>query len=321
MLARYIFRRLLTVIPILLLASVGVFVMQAFLPGDLAVTLAGQDASKAEIASIRKTLNLNEPLWHRYITWLWHLVHGNLGTSYFTRGKVTTMIGSAWLVTVSLVLGALLVAAILSPIIALVAARFEGGWFDQLTTVVASASIAIPDFVLGMLLLLILAVKLRAFPIVGYVSPSRSFGGWLDHLALPVACLAVPVTAGVTRQLRYGLAEVLHQDYVRTAYAKGLRTASVLGRHALPAASPPAVAVMGVYVARLLGGAVIVEQVFGLPGLGQVTVSAVLNRDYAVIEGVVPLFVAIALLANLLADVVTLLLRPRTIAAGALGAA
>ena len=198
------------------------------------------------------------------------------------------------------------------------AARFEGGWFDRLTTVAASASIAIPDFVLGMLLLIILAVKLRAFPIVGYVSPSHSFTGWLDHLVLPVLCLAIPVTAGVTRQLRYGLADVMHQDYVRTAYAKGLRTTSVLGKHALPAAAPPAVAVMGVYVARLLGGAVIVEQVFGLPGLGQLTVNAVLNRDYAVIEGVVPLFVAIALIANLVADVVTLLLRPRTMAAAAL---
>src|SRR5450631_20457 len=154
MLARYVFRRLLTVIPILLLASAGVFVMQAFLPGDLAVTLAGQDANKAEIASIRKTLNLNEPLWRRYITWLWHLLHGDLGTSYFTRGKVTTMISSAWVVTLSLVLG---------------------------------ARIAVPDFVLGMLLLIILAVKLREFPIVGYVSPSHSIGSWLDHLVLPVA--------------------------------------------------------------------------------------------------------------------------------------
>ncbi len=318
MLARYVGRRLLTVIPILLLASFGVFAMQAFLPGDLAVTLAGQDASKAEIASIRKTLNLNAPLWHRYTTWLWQVLHGNLGTSYFTRGKVTTMIGSAWAVTLSLVLGALIVAAILSPILALVAARYEGGWFDRLTTIGASASIAMPDFVLGMLLLIILAVRLRWFPIVGYVKPSHSFSGWIDHLVLPIVCLAIPVTAGVTRQLRYGLADVLQQDYIRTAYAKGLRTVTVLGKHALPAASPPAVAVMGIYVARLLGGAVIVEQVFGLPGLGQLTVNAVLNRDYAVIEGVVPLFVAIALLANLLADLVTMLLRPRTISAVAL---
>ncbi len=317
----YVLRRLATAIPILLLASFGVFFMQAFLPGDLAVTLAGPDASKETIASIRKTLNLNAPLWDRYWTWLRQLLHGNLGTSYFTKAKVTTMLAKAWPVTLSIVIGAVVVAAILSPLIALVAARFRGGWFDQLTTVGSSASIAIPDFVLGMLLLILLAVKARAFPIVGYVAPSHSVGSWLYHLVLPVACLAVPVTAGVTRQLRYGLADVLHQDYIRTAYAKGLRGTTVLAKHALPAAAPPAVTVMGVYVARLLGGAVIVEQVFGLPGLGQVTVQAVLNHDYAVIEGVVPLFVAIALLANLLADVVNMMLRPRTLSAATAGGA
>ena len=318
MLIRYIGRRLLTIIPILLITTIGVFAMQALLPGDLAATLAGPDATRAQVDSIRQTLDLNQPFVERYWTWLTHALQGNLGTSFITHATVTSTIASAWAVTASLVIGALVVSVIVSPILAAAAANRPGGWFDRLTTVGSSTAVAIPDFVLGMLLLVVFGVVWRVFPIGSYVSPSDSIGQWLDHLVLPVVCLAVPVAAGLTRQLRYGLADVLEQDYIRTAYAKGLRNIAVLGKHALPAAAPPAVALVGIYTARLLGGAVIVEEVFGLPGLGQVTVQAILNKDFAVIQGVVLLFVAIALLANLAADVVTLILRPRLLTAAIL---
>jgi len=308
---RFVVRRLLTIIPILLVATMAVFAMQSLVPGTLAVELAGPAAGHAQVEALRHSLHLTQSLIERYWTWLTDALQGNLGTSFITHASVASTIASAWPVTASLVIGALLVSVILAPIVALLGANRPNGWFDRLTTVSASSAVAIPDFVLGILLLIIFGVTLNWFPLGGYVSPSTSVVEWLYHLVLPVLCLAVPLSAALARQLRYGLAEVLDQDYIRTAYAKGLRKVTVLTKHALPAAAPAAVTLLGIYVARLLGGAVIVEEVFGLPGLGQVTIQAILNKNFEVIQGVVLVFVAIALLANLAADVVTLWLRPR----------
>jgi peptide/nickel transport system permease protein len=305
-------RRLLAVIPIVLLVSFGVFGLETLLPGDAAVTIAGENASPATIAQIRHTLGLDHSIVQRYVDWIGGALHGDFGHSLFTHASVSGMISNAWVITFTLVLGALVIALLVSPVLALVAARRSGGLVDRLVTVLASIGTGIPDFVVGMFMLLLFGVVLGWLPLTGYVPLAKGFGTWASHMVLPVLALSLPMTSSLTRQLRFSLADTLVQPYIRTAYAKGLSDRVVLVKHALRAAAPAAVSVFGVYVARLLGGAVIVESVFQLPGLGNTTVTAILNRDFPVIQGVIPLLVLVAVLANVGADALNMVLRPRT---------
>ncbi len=307
-----ILRRLLAVIPIVFLVSFGVFGLETLLPGDAAVTIAGENASPATVAQIRHSLGLDHSIVQRYVDWLGGVVHGDFGHSLFTHASVSSMISNAWVITFALVLGALVIALLVSPVLALVAARRSGGAVDRVITVLASIGTGVPDFVVGMFMLLLFGVVLGWLPLTGYVPMSKGFGTWVSHLVMPVLALSLPMTSSLTRQLRFSLADTLVQPYIRTAYAKGLSDRVVLVKHALRAAAPAAVSVFGVYVARLLGGAVIVESVFQLPGLGNTTVTAILNRDFPVIQGVIPLLVLVAVLANVGADALNVVLRPRT---------
>jgi peptide/nickel transport system permease protein len=308
-----ILRRLLAVVPIVFLVSFGVFGLETLLPGDAAVTVAGENASPETIAEIRSNLGLDHSVPRRFIDWLGGALHGDLGTSLFTHAAVTKTIGNAWVITFALVLGALVIALLVSPVLALVAASRSGRPLDRLITVLASIGTGIPDFVVGMFMLLVFGVMLGWLPLTGYVPLARGgLGVWLSHMVMPVLALSLPMTASLTRQLRFSLADTLAQPYIRTAYAKGLADRVVLVKHALRAAAPAAVSVFGVYVARLLGGVVIVESVFQLPGLGNAMVTGLLNRDFPVIQGVIPLLVLVAVCANVAADALNMVLRPRT---------
>ena len=311
-----IWKRLLMVVPLLIVVSIGVFALELMLPGDAAVTLAGPQASTTRIAEIRHNLHLDQPVATRYLTWAGHAVRGDFGDSLYTRRPVRREIASRWVVTFSLVAGAVLLSLAVSIPLALLTGRREGGRLDRLLSVGSSLGVAVPDFVVGIVLIIVFAIWLRWLPIAGWMSPSTSLTGWFRHLLLPVIALSAPMTAILTRQLRSDLAETLGEDYLRTAYAKGLPERTILVKHALRAAAPPTVSILGVQVARLLGGVVVVETVFGIPGLGQLTIDSILNKDLPVIQGVVPVMVVVAVVANLLADLLNLVLNPKLASVG-----
>jgi peptide/nickel transport system permease protein len=307
-----ILKRLAMVIPMLLLVSIGVFGLQLLIPGDAATSLAGSDATPERIQQVRQLLGLQKPVVTRYLDWIGNALHGDFGKSLFTYRSVGQEIVSRWAVTGSLVIGAVLLALLLSVPLALLAARRPGGALDRSLTVTTSFGVAVPNFVVGMVLVTLFAIWVRWLPIAGYVGPTTSVTEWIRHLFLPVIALAAPMVSVLARQLRSDLGETFRRDYIRTAQAKGLKESVVLVKHGLRAAAPPTVSILGVQIARLLGGAVVIETVFALPGLGQLTVNAILNRDLPVIQGVIPLTVIVAVVANLGADVLNMILSPRT---------
>ena len=310
-----IWKRLVMVFPLLAVVSLGVFSLEELLPGDAAVSLAGEGASVSRINEIRESLHLNDSFFTRYFHWVGSALHGDLGTSLYTRRSVAEEITSRWSVTFTLVLGAVILALLISVPIAIFAGRREGGWFDRVASFGSALGVAIPDFVIGIVLVIIFGIWLGWLPITGYVPLSESFGGWLQHLILPMLALSAALSAVITRQLRSNLASTLREDYMRTAYAKGLRERTVLLKHGMRAAAPPAVSILGVQIARLLGGVVVVESVFALPGLGQLTVNSIVNNDLPVVQGVIPLMVIVAILVNLGADLLNIALSPRIRAA------
>lgn len=309
-------RRILSIIPIVLVASFLVFCLEVFLPGDTAVNLAGPDASPARIEEIRQELNLDEPIPTRFVNWLGDAAQGDLGRSLFTRRDVADEILNRWVVTVQLVVGAMAVAVVVGVPLGIVAAIRRDGWIDRLLLAGAALGASIPAFLLGILLMVVFSIWLGWLPVAGYVPFSRSPGDWARTMILPTVALSALVAAELTRQIRSALIETLEQDYTRTARAKGLRERTVVLKHGLRLAAQPAVAVIGVQAARLFGGAVIVEQVFALPGLGRYTIDAITNRDLPVLQGVVPLTVAIAVLLSLVAELVQMALNPRLRARG-----
>lgn len=296
---------------LVLIVSFLVFCLSLFLPGDAAATLAGESASPERVEEVRHNLGLDLPVHERYLDWLGDAVHGDLGRSLFTRRTVAQEIGDRWAVTVSLMLGAVAFSVVAGTLAGVWSGSNIGSRLDRLTTVGATLGVALPQFVLAVVLLIIFAVWLDVLPIAGYRAFGESPGDWARHLILPVVALAADMTAQLTRQIRSALSSTLGQDYIRTAYAKGLTRRRVIFKHGLRVAFSPAVAVVGVQVARMLGGAVIVEQLFSLPGLGTLTVNAILTRDLPVLQGIVPLAVLVAVGLNLLADVVLAMLNPR----------
>jgi peptide/nickel transport system permease protein len=309
-------RRLLSIVPLLLLVSLLVFSLTALLPGDPAKTLAGANAPAQKVEELRTQLGLDAPLLVRYGRWLAKAVQGDLGTSLFTKRPVTTEIASRLPVTAAVVAGALLFSIPIGLLLGIVAARRPGGVADHVATGIATLGVAIPHFVLGILLIAVMSIWLGLLPIAGYVPVARlGWIGWSRYLVLPSLSLAGLLIADITRQLRSGLIEAKSEDFVRTARAKGLRESVVLGRHVLRVASGPAISVTAVHAARLFGGSIVVEKLFGLPGLGGLTVEAVLSRDLPLIYGIVPLAVAVAVVFTLLADQLLQVLNPRLRAA------
>lgn len=307
----YIGRRILATIPVMAVVGLFVFSLLYFAPGDPAAIIAGDQASPEDIIRIRATLGLDRPFLVRFGEWSWQILHGDLGTSIFTNLPVTTMIGQRVQPTVSLMLVTLVFAIVVAVPLGVVAAWKAGSLIDRLVMGVAVMGFSVPVFVVGYVLAYIFALQLGWLPVQGYTPIEQGLWPWLSNLILPAVTLGLVYIALIARVTRATMLDVLSQDYVRTARAKGLSQGPVLFVHALKNAAVPIVTVIGIGIALLIGGAVVTETVFAIPGLGRLTVDAILRRDYPVIQGVVLLFSFVYVLVNLAIDLFYTVLDPR----------
>jgi peptide/nickel transport system permease protein len=300
----FIVRRLVAMVPLLILITFGVYALVLLIPGDPARTLAGGlNAQPAEIARIRHQLHLDEPFLAQYWGWVTQVVRGNLGTSLFQHESVATAIGDRFPLTLSLALGGLVVSVLIGIPLGIVAGTRPGTVADRSVTVGSSAGIAMPDFWLGMILALVFAVKLQILPDLGYVSFTTSPWGWFEHLILPWVALGVAGGATLARQVRGELVDVMDRDYIRTARSLGIPERQVIWRLGLKNALTPALTIVGIQFAYLLGGTVIIEQIFSIPGMGSLMLQAIGSKDLPVIQGVVLLTAVIFVLVNLFVDI------------------
>jgi len=311
-LVKFALQRLLTAIPPLIIISVMVFSLVLMLPGDPAIAIAGDAASIETIESIREQLGENDPIIVRYTDWATSALQGDFGTSLFSDQDVTEAIKQRLPITASLAIVALCFALLISLPAGLIAGLRPGTVFDRVATIGASLGVAIPSFWLGLLLAVVFAVNNDWLPAIGYVPITEDPVEWFKHLILPGISLGLAASATLTRQLRSSIITVTGQDYIRTARAKGLPHRKVAFKHILKNASVPAVTSLGLQVPLLLGGTVIIEGLFGLNGIGQYTVSAVLLRDLPVVQGVVMMSAVIVVISNLAVDVSYGYLNPKT---------
>lgn len=311
-LARYVLRRLLGAVPLLILISILVFSLVLMLPGDPAIAIAGDAASIETIESIRERLGENDPIVQRYFSWATDAAQGDFGQSLFSEQDVSDAIWQRAPVTASLALVALVIALAISLPAGLIAGLNPGTKFDRIATIGASMGVAIPSFWLGLLLAVVFAVKRDWFPAIGYVSLTEDPFQWLKHLVLPAFSLGLASSATLTRQLRSAVITVTQQDYIRTARAKGLRSNMVVLKHVLKNASIPAVTSLGLQIPLLLSGTVIIEGLYGLNGIGQFAVSAVLLRDLPVVQGVVMMSAVVVVISNLAVDISYGYFNPKT---------
>ena len=307
----YALRRLAATIPVMGVVALFVFSLLYLSPGDPAAVIAGDIATEEDIAKIRSKLGLDQPYLVRFGTWLVSLSQGDLGTSIFTGLPVTTLIGQRLEPTLALTLCTLVVAVALAVPLGVLAAARAGGWIDRVVMGVSVVGFSVPVFVLAYGLVLLFSIHLEWLPVQGY-SPIRE-GLWpfLRHMILPSVALGLTYMALIARITRASMLDVLSQDYVRTAHAKGLAPGTVLVRHALKNAAVPIVTIIGIGIALLIGGVVVTETVFAIPGIGRLTVDAILRRDYPIIQGVTLLFSAVYVLVNLLVDLSYVLFDPR----------
>ena len=288
-----------------------VFSLLYFTPGDPAAILAGDAATNEDIAKIREKLGLDQPFFIRLGTWLWALMHGDLGTSIFTNLPVTHLIAQRIEPTLALTLCTLVVAVVVAVFFGVLAAARAGSWIDRAVMAFSVLGFSIPVFVLAYILILVFSIELDWLPVQGYAPLREGFWRWLSHLILPSIALGTVYMALIARITRASMLEVLAQDYVRTAQAKGLGPVDVLAGHALKNAAVPIVTIIGIGIALLISGAVVTETVFAIPGVGRLTVDAILRRDYPIIQGVTLLFSAAYVLVNLAVDLLYLVLDPR----------
>lgn len=307
----YVFARVLQAIPVLVLASIAVFLMLRLVPGDPAELLAGQDATDEDVVRIRAQLGLNDTLPEQYIGWLADIFRGDLGVSFARGQPVSRMLRSAIPPTLELAVASYVVAVVIGiPLGILGGIRPRSGW-DWTLSGYTLITIGIPGFVFGILMLWVFSVRLDWFPTFGQVSIVDDPLSSLHHLALPAIATGAGVAAVLARYTRTTIAEVMGNDFVRTARAKGLPESRVVVRHALRNSMIPVVTVMALQVGGLLGGAVIVEQVFTRPGLGRLMVNAIQARDYLVVQSTLIILVTVFIGANLAADIAYGFLDPR----------
>ena len=310
---RFVFSRLAAVVPVLFVVSCVVFLILRLAPGDPAAVIAGSSATNADIEQIRARLGLDRSLPVQFGIWLGRVLQGDLGYSYFLNKPVTELIAQRLEPTASLAIGTILLAVLIAVPLGAIAAARMGGWVDRALSVLSVAGFSIPVFVTGYVLIYLFAIQLDWLPVQGYrpLGGKEGLAGWARHLILPWAALSIIYVALIARITRAAVSEALTEDYIRTARAKGVSEQVVLIRHALRNAAVPIVTVIGIGVALLIGGVVVTETVFAIPGLGSLTVDVVLNRDFPVIQGLVMFFAVSYVLINLLVDLSYLALDPR----------
>ena len=275
----YIVRRILATIPVMAVVAVFVFALLHLSPGDPAAIIAGDTATEADIIGIRAKLGLDQPIWIQFGTWLWGLLHGDLGISIFTNLPVIKLIQQRVEPTVALTLSTLIVSVAAAIPMGVLAAWRAGSWIDRVVMVFAVLGFSVPVFVLAYLLIYVFAIWLDLLPVQGYVSITQGFWPFLSRIILPSVALGMIYAALIARITRASMLDVLAQDYIRTAQAKGLANQQVLIGHALKNAAVPIVTIIGIGVALLISGVVVTETVFAIPGLGRLTVDAILRRD------------------------------------------
>ena len=307
----YIFRRLGATLIVMAVVALVVFSLLFLTPGDPAAIIAGDIATADDIHRIRAKLGLDDPFLVQFGGWSWRLLHGDLGTSIFTNLPVTTLIGQRVQPTVSLTLCALVVAVLIAVPLGVIAAARAGSWVDRFVMGFSVLGFSVPVFVLAYVLIIVFSVELEWLPVQGYRALGEGLWPWLSHLILPSIALGTVYMALIARITRATMLDVLSQDYIRTANAKGLAPRAVLIRHALKNAGVPIVTVIGIGIALLISGAIVTETVFAIPGIGRLTVDAILRRDYPIIQGVILLFSAVYVLINLLVDLSYRLFDPR----------
>jgi peptide/nickel transport system permease protein len=307
----YVVRRILATIPVMVVVALFVFSLLFIAPGDPAAVIAGDQATPADVERIRQSLGLDRPFLVQFSDWAWRLLHADLGRSIFTNLPVTTMIAQRIEPTLSLMVITLILSVAVAVPIGVLAAWKAGTWIDRAIMGFAVFGFSVPVFVVGYLLAFLFALQLEWLPVQGYTPIAQGFLPWLANLILPAIALGCVYIALIARITRAAMLEVLQQDYIRTARAKGLGQSPILFIHALKNASVPIVTVIGIGIALLIGGAVVTESVFAIPGLGRLTVDAILRRDYPVIQGVVLLFSFVYVLVNLAIDLVYTVLDPR----------
>jgi peptide/nickel transport system permease protein len=307
----YIIRRMLATIPVMGVVAIFVFSLLYLSPGDPAVIIAGDTATLEDIARIREKLGLDQPFYVQFGTWVWNLLHGDLGISIFTNLPVMTLIKQRIEPTVALTISTLLVTIPIAIPLGVVAAWKAGTWIDRVVMVFAVAGFSIPGFVLAYILIFTFSIGLDLLPVQGYTSIKDGFGAFASHMVLPSLTLGLFYAALVARITRASMLDVLSQDYVRTAQAKGLSNREVLIGHALKNAAVPIATIIGIGIALLISGVVITETVFAIPGIGRLVVDAILRRDYPIIQGVILMFSAWYVLVNLAVDISYTLFDPR----------
>ncbi len=307
----YILRRLLSAIPVLVIVAVLVFLMLRFTPGDPAAVIAGDNASSEQIALIRNRLGLDQPVLTQFTIWAGNLLTGNLGESFFFKKTIAELIASRIEPTLSLAFATILIAVVVAIPLGVLAAYRHGSWIDRIVMGFSVLGFSVPVFVIGYLMIYVFAITLGWFPVQGYQPLSQGFGGYVQRLVLPSLTLSVIYIALIARMTRASVLEVLNEDYIRTARAKGQVERKILFRHALKNAAVPIVTVVGIGIALLIGGVVVTESVFAIPGLGRLTVDAVLARDYPTIQAVILLFSGVYVGINLLIDLAYSLFDPR----------
>jgi peptide/nickel transport system permease protein len=307
----YIVRRILSTLPVMGIVALFVFSLLYIAPGDPAAVIAGDQASPADVERIRQSLGLDRPFLVQFGTWLWHILHGDLGTSIFTNLPVSAMIAQRIEPTFSLMAITLVLTILVAVPLGVVAAWKAGSWVDRTIMAFAVFAFSLPVFVVGYVLAYVFALQFEWLPVQGYTPLTAGFWPWLRNLILPAVALGTVYIALIARITRASMLEVLQQDYVRTARAKGLGQRNILFVHALKNAAVPIVTVIGIGIALLIGGAVVTESVFAIPGLGRLTIDAILRRDYPVIQGIVLLFSFLYVLVNLMVDVTYTLVDPR----------
>ncbi|MFP5069856.1 ABC transporter permease [Pseudonocardia nantongensis] len=298
----FLLRRLAVAVPMLVVVSFCVFSLIVLVPGDPAVSLAGENPDPEQIQAVRERLGLDDPFLVQFWNWFTGVRQGDLGESLFSSQSVAGAVLARLPTTLSLAGLSLAVALLLGVSVGVLAAMRPGTWVDRLATFGASLGIAVPYFWVAMLLVLLLAINVSIFPAVGYIPLSENPWQWFLHLVLPASALGLAPAAVIARQTRAAMTGVLGEDYVRTGVAKGLPPSRVVGKHALKNAAVPVVTAFGLEASRLIGGTVVIEQLFALPGLGNLAYSSVFARDVPMVQGVLLTVAALVLLINLLID-------------------
>ncbi|CAN5699925.1 ABC transporter permease [soil metagenome] len=306
----YILRRLLATLPVMAVVAVVVFLLIHLSPGDPAALIAGDLATGEDIEKLRTALGLDQPLWQQFALWLGRLAAGDLGISIFTQVPVTQLLAQRLEPTASIAVLTMLLTLLIAVPLGTLAAYRAGSWIDRLVMLFAVLAFSVPVFMIGYLLVYVFAIQLPWFPVQGYARIADGVGPWLRSLVLPCVNLALVYIALVTRMTRATVLEVLHEDYIRTARAKGLGVLPVLG-HALRNAAIPIATTIGVGIALLIGGVVVTETVFAIPGVGRLVIDSVQRHDYPVIQSVLLISAGVYVLINLLIDLSYRLFDPR----------